>query len=373
MRYAGFVNGSGQTRSRNVDDERTINLYQERADAGTPTSKGALYWTPGVKPFAGLGAGPVRALFEQNGRVFAVGGSGLYEILPNRSSVLRGTMAVDGNPATISGNGTNGHQLLITSGGLGYIFDTEDDTFEQITDDGFPFPVAMGVFIDTYFLVLKSASNQFNWSAPLDGLDWDATDVAQTSLSSDRKFAIAVSHRYVYVFGSKYTEVWQNTAGSSTFEPVPGTFIEHGIDSPYSIATLDNTLFWVGKDENGPRLVWMLQGHTPIRVSSHSVEYWLMRAPTMSQVRGFAYQEQGHGVYWLYIPGLDTSWVYDVATQQWHERAHWDPKLIRFIPHVAQNHCYAFNRHLVGDRQSRVVYEMNLNFLHDELVIGAGE
>jgi hypothetical protein len=136
MRYAGFVNGSGQTRSRNVDDERTINLYQERADAGTPTSKGALYWTPGVKPFAGLGAGPVRALFEQNGRVFAVGGSGLYEILPNRSSVLRGTMAVDGNPATISGNGTNGHQLLITSGGLGYIFDTEDDTFEQITDDG---------------------------------------------------------------------------------------------------------------------------------------------------------------------------------------------------------------------------------------------
>lgn len=370
MRLRGFVGPSSENRSRNVNDERTVNLYTEISDSGTPKVRGALYRTPGVRPFVGLGAGPVRALFEQGGRVFAVGGAGFYEIFQNRTSQLYGTLRQDTKPATICSNGTNGNQLFIISGGRGSIFNLEDNTLEDINDDGFPFPASMGVFIDTYFLALKRGSNQFNWSAILDGTEWDALDVAQTSLSSDPKLAIAVSHRSVFVFGEKYTEVWTNQPdGGITFAPIPGTFIEHGIDAPYSVVNLDNTLYWVGRDEGGSGVVWRLNGYTPERVSSHALEYWLKQAKPLSDAMAFSYQDQGHGFYFLYVPTLKTSWVFDVTSGQWHERALWNPKTLQFEPHVARCHCFAWGRHLVGDRASRGVYEMSLDFLYDEIVV----
>lgn len=372
MHYPGFINGDGRVRSPNVDVERTVNLFPEMADAGTPKVRANLYGTPGLSPFAYLLSGPVRALFGQDGRCFAVGGAGFYEIFPQRTVTQRGLVVSDGRPATISSNGTNGHQLLVTSGGHGYIFDLTANTFTEITDDGFPTPVAMGLFVDTYFLVLKSGSNQFNWSSPLDGTTWNALDVAQTSLSSDQKKAIAVSHRSVFVLGEKYTEVWVDTGGSSTFQPQPGTFIEHGIEAPFSCIVIDNTLIWLGRDEGGSGVVWKLNGYTPQRVSTHAVEYALSQATSLEPSIAYYYQEDGHSFYVLYVPSLPTTWVYDVATNLWHERALWNPKTEQYEPHLSRCHCYAFNRNLVGDRQSRTVYHMSLNYLDDTVVIGAG-
>jgi len=370
MRIQGFVGPSSRNRSSNVNVERTVNLYTETSDAGTPAVAGALYWTPGVKPFAALGAGPVRALFSQANRTFGVGGAGFYEILQSKVTVPRGSLAADSKPATISSNGTNGNQLLITSGGYGYIFDLLTNTLTLITDDGFPFPVEMGVFIDTYFLVLKRGSNQFNWCAILDGVEWNALDVAQTSLSSDPKYAIGVSHRSVFVFGEKYTEVWVNSPdGGVTFQPLPNTFIEHGIAAPFSIAVLDNTLYWIGRDEGGFGVVWRLNGYTPERVSNHALEYWLKQATPLSDAVAYSYQDQGHGFYVIYIPTLKTTWVYDVTTGQWHERALWNPHTMVLEPHVGRCHCFAWGKHLIGDRGSRAVYEMDLDFLTDEIVV----
>lgn len=371
MRLHGFAGGSVQVRSPNVNYERTVNLATESRDAGTPKVGAADYWTPCVRPFAALGSGPVRALFFQAGRCFAVGGGGFYEILQNRAVVVRGTVAADSRRAWISSNGTNGNQLFIVSGGQGYIFNLIDNTLTQITDDGFPLPAAMGVFIDTYFLVLKGGSNQFNWSAILDGTAWNALDFAQTSLSSDPKRAIGVSHRSVFVFGEKYTEVWVNQpSGGITFAPIPGTFIEHGIDAPDSIVNLDNTLYWVGRDEGGNGVVWRLNGYTPERVSTHTVEYQLSFARPLSDAIAFAYQEQGHGYYFLYVPTLKTSWVYDVTTNEWHERALWNPVTMMYEPDVARCHCFAWGKyHLVGDRGSRAVYHQSLDYLYDEIVV----
>ncbi len=44
--------------------------------------------------------GPVRALFYQDGRCFAVSGTSLYEITQNHTVILRGTTVADGRPAT---------------------------------------------------------------------------------------------------------------------------------------------------------------------------------------------------------------------------------------------------------------------------------
>ena len=64
----------------------------------------------------------------------------------------------------------------------------------------------------------------------------------------------------------------------------------------------------------------------------------------------WSYQDRGHAFVVLVHPGAETTWVYDVATQSWHERALWDPAALVWTPHLARCHTFAFDRHLVGDR-----------------------
>jgi hypothetical protein len=368
-----FVGPTYQARSKNYNAERCINFYPEFGQFSTPKTKGMLVGTPGLRRFVALPAGPITALFSQDQRAFAVGGRNFYELFAGGTYVIRNNdLATDSNPATISSNGTNGHQLFVTSGGIGYIFDLNDNTFTTIAATGFPSPVVMGNYVDSYFIALKAQSNQFNISALLDGLSWNGLDVAQTSLSSDPKLAIGISHRNVFVFGEKRTEVWSNTgAANFPFAPNPGVFIEHGIIAPFSVVNLDNTLYWLGGDEQGAGVVWRANGYTPERVSTHGIEYFINTYPTIKDAIGFAYQDEGHSYFWLYFPTAPTSLVYDVSTGLWHERALWNPDLMDWEPHLARCHCYAFGKHLVGDRQSGSVYHMSLDYLDDEVVVTA--
>src|SRR4029450_6155956 len=122
MQYPGFIGATDRAAVLTVNAERTINWYPEIA-TGTPKAKTWLVPTPGLDPFVVLGAGPVRTLFAEEGRCFAVGGSHFFEILATRTFVYRGSVGMDAKPATISWNGSGGHQLVIVSGGRAFILD----------------------------------------------------------------------------------------------------------------------------------------------------------------------------------------------------------------------------------------------------------
>jgi hypothetical protein len=364
----GFLGPSATVRSRNANAERTVNLYTEFAP-GTPKARPWMLGTPGVRPFVTLDNAPVRALFAQDGRMFAVSGTSFYEVFPTHTATLRGTAALDGRPATISSNGTNGNQLFVTSGGNGYIYNLTTNLITQIADTDFPTPVEMGTFSDGYFIALKRGTNQFNISALYDGTDWDALDVFQVSTMSDLSIALVESHRELYVFGSKYSSVWANSGGDPVYVPVGGVKIEQGCAAAYSAVNLDNTVYWLGGDSQGDRVVWKFNGYTPVRVSTHAVEYHLSTYPRISDAIAWTYQDEGHWFYLLYIPVADVTWCYDVTTDQWHERAHWDPRYLVWRPHVGRCHCYSWGKHFVGARNSAVIYEMDLDFATDELVL----
>jgi hypothetical protein len=371
MRFPGFLGPSGINRSLNVDAERTINFYPELVDGGATgkPSRYHLHGTPGLRPFVGLPAGPVRGLFSQDGRMWAVGATRLYEVFANQTGVELGVVAVDANPATLSSNGTAGHQLFVTSGGFGYVYDLISGAFARITDPEFPYPCSMGLYLDTYFVALKAKSRQFYISDNLDGTTWSGLAVAETSSSTDDLLAMAGSHRELWLAGSHVTHVWYNSgAASFPFQPVSGAHIEHGILAPFSMVKLDNTLFWLGQDETGIGIVWRANGYTPERISSHAMEYALGQVGRLDDAIGWAYQEEGHTFYLLYVPSAETTWCYDIATGLWHERALWDPDALVWTPHPGRCHCFAFGKHLVGDRATGTIYEMSLSLLADDLV-----
>ena len=347
-----------------------MNLYPVLTQKGAPKASTNFYRTPGMVPYCILGAGPVRALFEEDGRCFGVASAGFYELFVNRTAVLRGAVAADARPASISSNGSGGNQILVTSAGHGYIFDLLTAVFTEITDPAFPRPCATALFFDGYFIALNAATGSFHLSTLLDGLTWNALDIGLESQVSDRTRMMARSHDNLWLLGSKHASPWYNSGASSfPFAPVGGTGIEHGIEAVWSIAGMDNTLFWLGRDAQGSGVVFRADGFTPRRISDHALEYRLAQLPRINDAIAYAYMEEGHLFYVLYLPADRTTHVYDVTTDLWHERAIWDEVLMRFHPHLSRCHCLAFGKHLVGDRASGVVYHMSMNYLQDyELV-----
>ena len=368
MQIAGFLGPSNRDRIGAWDIEETINLFPRLRDGGKPKSQVELIRRPGLYPFVGLGVSPVRALFAQDGRAFGISGDRFVEFFASQTFEGRGTVAVDGNPAHISSNGVGGDQLFIVSGGSGYLFELSTNTFTPIADEDFPAPALMGGYLDGYFLALKTHSIEVYFSALLDGEDWNALDFLAISQYSDMIQAIAINNRELWCFGSKHTQVWVNTGDALVpFQPLDASYQEAGCAAPFSVAQLDNTIFWLAGDERGSRRVMKAQGYTPLRVSTHAIEYYLNTLARVSDAIGFSFQMEGHAFYALYLPAADTTLLYDVATQMWMKWAQWDTVQSVWHPLRARCHTYAFDTHLVGDRTSGTVYALSLDRHTDTL------
>jgi hypothetical protein len=285
----------------------------------------------------------------------------LYQINASRTVTALGSVSASAIPATFSYNTAIGHQVFVTAGRKGYIYDTVDQTFAQITDVDFPTNVGQGLFFDGYFAALDLDTGKFVLSDLFDGLNWNGLDFGLESQFPDKVISFTRTHDNLWLYGSQNTAPWYDSGNPSfPFQPVQGGLIEHGIAAPFSAVELDNTVWWLGRDAQGSGVVWRANGYTPVRVSTHAVEYELGKLQDYSNAVAYGYQEEGHSFYVLYVPGLPTTWVYDVSTDEWHERGHWDVQRNDYVPHVAVNHCYAFGKHLVGDRQSGAVYEQRM-------------
>jgi hypothetical protein len=365
-RYPQFIGPTYTLPSLLAGVERTVNWYPTvNASTGQPW----LMPTPGLTAWAQVGSGPIRGMFAQNNRLFVVSGFGYYEVFPNRTATLWGNVGSDGRPVTIHSNGTAGDQNFIVSARKGYIHTLSTNTFIQITDPDFPSQEAsMGFFIDGYFGVVVLNSTTFKLSNLLDGEAWDGLDIAQRSWANDNIVTAITNHRELVLLGSQTSEIWVDTGASFPLAPIQGVFIEGGSYAPFSAAKLDNTIYYLDGDERGHAIVRRLNGYTPERVSTDAVEFHLSRYSTLQDAIGFSYQQDGHAFYVLYAPSGDVHWVYDAATGQWHERADWDTDRMDWIPWTPRAHAFVFGKHLVGDRQSGVIYEMRLDAYQDTVI-----
>lgn len=370
MNVEGFAGGFGTGYSRTVNAEQTINLIVE-SDSGTPKRKPVMINRPGLVPWTYISPGPVRAMFNQDGRMFAVSGGYFYELFQSRNVTIRGAVAVDSKNATISSNGaTAGDQLFITSGGNGYIFTLSANTFEQVTDTDLRTPIWGGAFLDSYFLALNVNANTFQLSGLLDGLSWNGLDVGETNQSSDAKIAMIVSQKKLWLQGTKTTEVWYDSGDAGfPLQPYLDSVIEHGTAAPFSSVSFDNTVYFVGGDAQGTGLVWRFNGYTPERVSTYAVDRYLQQLPTLADAIGSTFQVNGHAFYSIYSPHADTTLMYDRGENVWTEWAHWHPVELRWRPFVGRCQAAGWGQNFIGDRQSGCIYTLDPDVYTDDLVV----
>ncbi|NBW23768.1 MAG: hypothetical protein EBR82_89065, partial [Caulobacteraceae bacterium] len=257
----------------------------------------------------------------------------------------------------------NGTQLFIAANGPSYIYNNLTNTFAQILDVDFPGAVTVG-YLDGYFVFNEPNSQRIWVTQLLDGTSIDPLDFASAEGSPDGVVGLIVDHREVWVYGTGTIEVWYDT-GSSDFplQRIQGAFNEIGCISAYTIAKMDNGLFWLGADARGQGIVYRANGYTGQRISTHAVEWQIQQYGNLTDAIAYTYQQDGHSFYVLTFPSANATWVYDVATGAWHERAGWSNGA--FTRH--RSNCQmAFNaKIIVGDYENGNIYALDLNTYAD--------
>lgn len=165
--------------------------------------------------------------------------------------------------------------------------------------------------------------------------------------------------------GELTTEVWYNSgAADFTFQQMPGAFIEHGCVAKYSVAAQDLSIYWLSQDKQGQCLVLKGGGYRATRISTHAIENVISQYSIVSDAIGFTYQAGGHVFYVLTFPAANATWVYDEATEVWHQRA-WTDAHGNLNRHRANCMANAYGRNIVGDWQTGTLYAFNSNNFTD--------
>jgi hypothetical protein len=383
--HTPILGSSYQTRSPNAADNRMINLYPEIIPENGK-EPAWLQRAPGLRLLTTFPTGPIRGLWQYGDYGYAVAGTKLYRINTDWTYAELGTVVGTGqvnmvdngiqlfiaagangyiynnSDFTLAGDTTNGSANVTVAdtssiwvgqpvSGIGIPASTTVSSitnsttfvlsanatatgtgvtltfspfFSDITDPDFPGAVGVG-FLDGYFVFNEPNSQRFWVTASYNGLSIDALDFASAEGSPDNLVTLIVDHREVWLFGINTVEVWYN-AGLPDFPlaRIQGAFNEIGCLAAYSVAKLDNGLFWLGRDARGNGIVYRSKGYSGERVSTHAVEWQIQQYATLSDAVAYTYQQDGHAFYVLNFPTANTTWVYDVATGAWHERAGWE-------------------------------------------------
>ena len=346
-------------RSVNAADSRMVNLFPEITPPPDSAEAGFLNRAPGLRTLASVGTGPIRGLWQFNGLGFVVSGSGLYSVDANWTSTFLGTVGGTSQVSMVD----NGTQLFIATNPAGYIYNAKTNVFAQITDPDFAGAVTVA-YLDGYFVFQQPDSQIFWTTTLLDGLSIEPLAFASAEGSPDNLVSLAVDHREVWLFGQNSVEVWYD-AGNTPFPlaRIQGAVNELGCAATYSVAKLDNSLFWLGKDARGTGIVYRANGYTGTRVSTHAIEFAMQSYGDLSDAIGFSYQQEGHTFYVLNFPSANATWVFDAATQAWHERAGFANG--DFTRCRANCQMYFNNEVVVGDFENGNIYAYDLDVYAD--------
>jgi hypothetical protein len=354
MRLA-LTGGDYQARSLAAYAQRCCNLYPvpNPEQASAPFT---YYPTAGLRLLVDNGtSNPVRGLYRAtNGRLFAVIGPTVYYVTETWTLQSVGTIAALTTPVSMADNGTT--LVLVDGTDAGYAINLPTNAFSAISSAAFYGGTRVD-YLDTFLLFNKPSWPTF-YSSDSNAITFDPLYFANKNAQPDNVVAVVVVHREIWLIGLFTTEVWYNAGGADfPFQSMSGAFIDHGCVAPYSVARVDNSVFWLAQNKAGRGIVLQGQGYAAKRISTYPIEndmqyYW------HGDAIGFAFQQMGHTFYVLTFPTGDRTWVYDLATGLWHEWS-WLDTNGNERRHRASCHAFAYDINVVGDWETGKLYALD--------------
>lgn len=321
-----------------------INAYAEQRgnDAKAPLS---VLPCPGLVEFAEDGGTPCRGLIylPDLDCIYAIHNTGAYKVTSDGTST--GIGIVPGTDTVQLSRNQNATPQTVVQTASGVLL-IESDAVSYILDEDLPSDVISADYIGGYHAYGRPNREWFI-SALNDARDINALDFATFEQKAGKLIRVHGDRGELFGFCNDWTEVWRDT-GNADFPFEPLETIQRGLLAKHGVVSLDNSLVFPGNDG----IVYRLDGYTPKRVSTHSIERTIQADMSASDMIGFAWTKEGHS--FANLTGSDWSRCFDAATGVWHSRESFGYPRWR-----ARHAVSAWGKTIVGDSLSGKLFYLD--------------
>jgi hypothetical protein len=304
--------------SQFLSSQRRVNCYYELIPSGEKDANVVIRGTPGYFQFTQLPSTPIKGGIVVNQTLYVVAGMSLYSVNQAGVSTLLGVMSnITNNIVALASNGL---QILISTGSLGYTYTIATNTLAQITSGGYPQSTASNCFLNGFFIVNNPGTSQFYISDVYDGTTWEALQFASAEVIPDNLLAVSALHNNLILWGANHIEFWTDTGGAPfPFSQQVGTAQNYGLAAVNSIAQFNNTMCFLGENVQGQVQVMMLAGYTPHPISDNGINHIINDFAITSDAIAFGYMVDGHPMYQITFPTAQRSFLYEGTNGLWSE------------------------------------------------------
>jgi len=345
---------SYKARSGLLSSERLVNMYVETAPAEAPFNY-ALYGTPGLKPWVDLGVfNPIYGAERMGDDIYVVCGVTVYKIDSSKTVTTIGTMGVAPGRVMMTNNATQ-VTILVESGQAFYCTSAAGSLVEIIDADYVNSGSVDTVDGFTMFTNLESRTFQISELNQTDS--YLALDTADVLSNSSDLVRVASNNLEAWMFKKDITLVYYNSgSGTFPFARKNGILIQKGCAAKHSVATMDNSFFFLGND----RVIYGTGGYKLVPISTFPISEEIENYSRVDDAFAFTYIQAGHKFYSITFPTANKTWVYDLTTKSWHERESLDRNM-QAKEWRANCHVFFNGLNIVGDNATGKLYELDLD------------
>lgn len=314
----------------------------------------------------------IRGMVKMGDYFYAVCGNILVRIdsSGNQSLISTTVLITDSGAVTMANDGVN---LFICDGtdSIGYHYSSSTGIFTHINAEDHDFLGGGSVtFINGYFISNAVESNEYFVWLPgefaditerpseyaVEYLKWDTTQMTAEAKPGNIVSVYADSGQLI-VFKAYSMEIFYNDANDTEapFHRYEGGYMETGCGAIHSVASLDNSVYWLAADKTIRRL----DGFRGVIVSTPQMSYQMETYSYIGDARAFGYTMGGKMFYQINFPTADESWIYEVSTRLWSKRESYKIDLYGNGRHRANCYLQFNGKHYVGDFENGAIYRLD--------------
>ena len=301
----------------------------------------------------------------------------LYYVVGNqlRARVIGSAFGVYTVVGTLTGvgpwwfNTTKGtpSYLYISNGINGYyVSSAAPATLNAITDAVYTGTIAGTVagsaYLDGTTYVMDQKANIWGSKNLNDVTTWDALNVIVAQVEPDAGVAIAKQLIYVVAFKQWTTEFFYDAGQpvGSPLLPVQNAKIPMGTNSPFSIQSIDDVLYFQGISRESGTGIYVIAGLRLNKISTPAVDKYLEVYPVSGS---WSLRVFGH-TYYVAKTNSGSSLVYDITQGAWY---FWNESI--YATTVASNGPTIF---MQASTTGSVFFYMSASVYFDQYSLGAG-
>ncbi len=323
-----------------------INAYVEQIVEGQPPFP--IYSTPGLPLFSDPNVvGGCRGMIVVGAYLYAILGMGVIKIDSGGGAVQLGSILGDTARFVSLARNAKAHtpQIALVSDGIAYYI--QNQALTPLGDADLPAPNSV-TFADQR-LIFGIPDGRIFWTDIDDVTSIDALSFATAEGAPDGLVRVFAHRLDIWIFGKETIEIWRSTANAdSPFQRVSGAFIPVGCAAPFSIASLNSLMFWIGDD----CVPYTTEGYSPQALYHPPVSRDIEATADKDRIAGCTYSIGGAGFY--EISGPDFTWTLNVSTNKWFQRQSYNSTRSKSQFAISFN-----NQTIVGDVSDSKLYVMD--------------